>query len=168
MKYLIFCDNSLTIVSESPKETFEAGRALGELLYPGLPIMLKGELGAGKTRFVQGIGNAIGYDRVKSPTFVIMNEYEANVPFLHVDLYRLENEDEIEALGIEEYLKDGFAAAVEWAERWRESPPERLEVEISRVDGEDDAREISFKAFGNRAGRVCEKIKEKLFGGASL
>ena len=80
---------------------------------PACLILLKGELGMGKTRFTQGIGRAVGYDRVKSPTFVIMNEYDAKVPFLHVDLYRLEDEDEIESLGIEEYLDDGFAAAVD-------------------------------------------------------
>ena len=153
----------MSIVSESPKDTFEAGRTLGELLYPGLLIMLKGELGAGKTRFVQGIGNAIGYDRVKSPTFVIMNEYEAAVPFLHVDLYRLENEDEIDALGIEEYLDDGFAAAVEWAERWQSRPEDRLEVEFLYVPGEEESRIISFEVFGAHERELIAAIKEKLF-----
>lgn len=167
MKFLKFCDNSLTIVSESPKDTFVAGRALGELLYPGLLIMLKGELGAGKTCFVQGIGDALGYGRVKSPTFVIMNEYEAKVPFLHVDLYRLENEDEIEALGIEEYLEDGFAAAVEWAERWQNSPEDRLEVEFSPVTGDDAARIISFEIFGAHEKELIAAIKEKLFYGVA-
>ena len=106
MKFLSSCANSFSIISESADDTFLAGRALGESLYPGLLILLKGELGMGKTRFTQGIGRALGYDRVKSPTFVIMNEYDADVPFLHADLYRLEDEDEIESLGIEEYLDD--------------------------------------------------------------
>ena len=114
----------------------------------------------------------MGYDRVKSPTFVIMNEYDADVPFLHADLYRLEDEDEIESLGIEEYLDDGFAAlddgfaaAVEWAERWRERPEERLEVELLPVPGDAEARTLVFEAFGKREAELLAVIKEKLFPG---
>lgn len=165
MKFLSSCANSFSIISESADDTFLAGRALGESLYPGLLILLKGELGMGKTRFTQGIGRALGYDRVKSPTFVIMNEYDADVPFLHADLYRLEDEDEIESLGIEEYLDDGFAAAVEWAERWSERPEERLEVELLPVPGDAEARTIVFEAFGKREAELLAVIKEKLFPG---
>ena len=119
----------------------------------------------GKTRFTQGIGRALGYDRVKSPTFVIMNEYDAKVSFLHVDLYRLEDEGEIESLGIEEYLDGGFAAAVEWAERWRERHEERLEVEFLPVPGDAEARTLVFEAFGKREPALLAEIKEKLFPG---
>lgn len=165
MKFLSSCANSFSIISESADDTFLAGRALGESLYPGLLVLLKGELGMGKTRFTQGIGRALGYDRVKSPTFVIMNEYDADVPFLHADLYRLEDEDEIESLGIEEYLDDGFSAAVEWAERWRERPEERLEVELLPVPGDAEARTLVFEAFGKREAELLAVIKEKLFPG---
>ncbi len=165
MKFLSSCANSFSIISESADDTFLAGRTLGESLYPGLLILLKGELGMGKTRFTQGIGRALGYDRVKSPTFVIMNEYDADVPFLHADLYRLGDEDEIESLGIEEYLDDGFAAAVEWAERWRECPEERLEVELLPVPDDAEARTIVFEAFGKREAELLAVIKEKLFPG---
>lgn len=165
MKFLSSCVNSFSIISESPDDTFSAGRAFGNSLYPGLLILLKGELGMGKTRFTQGIGSAVGYDRVKSPTFVIMNEYDAEVPFLHVDLYRLEDEDEIESLGIEEYLDDGFSAAVEWAERWREHPENRIEVEFLPVPDDAEARMLVFEAFGKREAELLAKIKEKLFPG---
>ena len=165
MKFLSSCANSFSIISESADDTFLAGRALGESLYPGLLILLKGELGMGKTRFTQGIGRAVGYDRVKSPTFVIMNEYDAKVPLLHVDLYRLEDEDEIESLGIDEYLDDGFAAAVEWAERWRERPEERLEVEFLPVPGDAEARTIVFEAFGKREAELLVKMKDKILPG---
>ena len=165
MKFLSSCANSFSIISESPDDTFAAGRALGESLYPGLLILLKGELGMGKTRFTQGIGRAVGHERVKSPTFVIMNEYDAKVPFLHVDLYRLEDEDEIESLGIEEYLDGGFAAAVEWAERWRERPEERLEVEFLPVPGDAEARTIVFEAFGKREAELLVKMKDKILPG---
>ena len=165
MKFLSSCANSFSIISESADDTFLAGRALGESLYPGLLILLKGELGMGKTRFTQGIGRALGYDRVKSPTFVIMNEYDEDVPFLHADLYRLGDEDEIESLGIEEYLDDGFAAAVEWAERWRERPEERLEVELLPVPGDTEARTLFFAAFGKREAELLAVIREKLFPG---
>ena len=165
MKFLSSCANSFSNISESPDDTFAVGRALGESLYPGLLILLKGELGMGKTRFTQGIGRAVGYERVKSPTFVIMNEYDAKVPFLHVDLYRLEDEDEIESLGIEEYLDGGFAAAVEWAERWREHPEERLEVEFLPVPGDAEARTIVFEAFGKREAELLVKMKDKILPG---
>lgn len=165
MKFLSSCANSFSIVSESPDETFLAGCALGESLYPGLLILLKGGLGMGKTRFTQGIGRAVGYDRVKSPTFVIMNEYDADVPFLHVDLYRLEGEGEIESLGIEEYLDDGFSAAVEWAEKWRGRPEKRVEVEFLPVPDNAEARRLAFEAFGKREAELLAEIKEKLFHG---
>lgn len=165
MKFLRSCVNSFSIVSESPDDTFSAGRALGESLYPGLLILLKGGLGMGKTRFTQGIGRAVGCDRVKSPTFVIMNEYDTDVPFLHVDLYRLEDEEQIESLGIEEYLDDGFSAAVEWAERWRGRPESRIEVEFLPVPDDAEARMLVFEAFGKCEAELLTNIKEKLFPG---
>lgn len=165
MRLLKSCVNSFSIISESPDDTFAAGRALGEALYPGLLALLKGGLGMGKTRFVQGIGGAVGYDRVKSPTFVIMNEYDAAVPFLHVDLYRLENEEEVDALGIEEYLDDGFAAAVEWAERWSERPEDRVEIEFLPVPGDENARVLVFEAFGEKETELLVQVKRALFPG---
>ena len=77
----------------------------------------------------------------------------------------LEDEDEIESLGIEEYLDDGFAAAVEWAERWRERPEERLEVELLPVPDDAEARTLVFEAFGKREAELLAVIKEKLFPG---
>ncbi len=163
MKFLTSCCDSLSIKSESGGDTYAAGAALGGALRPGLLILLNGGLGTGKTRFVQGIGAALGYSRVKSPSFVIMNEYAAKVPFLHADLYRLERESEIDALGIEEYLDDGFAAAVEWAEKWRDPPGRALRVIFQTIPGDENSRVITFRATGSREAGLLREIKEKLF-----
>ncbi len=162
MRFLSSCGNSFSVVSESPDDTFDAGRAFGEFLYPGLLILLAGGLGMGKTRFVQGIGKAVGYDRVKSPSFVIMNEYDADVPFLHVDLYRLEDAGEADLLGIEEYLDCGFAAAVEWAERWTDPLKDRIAVRFLPAPGGCDSRELAFKAFGRRETDLLAKVKKRI------
>ncbi|MEG1913063.1 MAG: tRNA (adenosine(37)-N6)-threonylcarbamoyltransferase complex ATPase subunit type 1 TsaE, partial [Cloacibacillus sp.] len=118
MKFHIHSDKTLRVATNCPQETYELGRRLGALAFPGLLVLLNGTLGVGKTKFTQGFGAALGYSRVKSPSFIIMSEYDGPLPMLHADLYRLERSYEAETLGIEEYLEDGFTALVEWAERW--------------------------------------------------
>ena len=147
MRFQRCSDNSFELTTESPDETFAAGRITGGRLCPGMLLLLRGPLGMGKTRFVQGIGDALGFHGVKSPTFIIMREYNGKTPFLHADLYRIEDRDEADSLGIEEYLDDGFAAAVEWAERW-ETPPsaKRIDIEFS---GSGEERRLVFTMRGS-------------------
>ncbi|MCF0247614.1 MAG: tRNA (adenosine(37)-N6)-threonylcarbamoyltransferase complex ATPase subunit type 1 TsaE [Synergistes sp.] len=163
MKFLSFSEDSITIISENDSETFAAGQALGEAAFPGLLILLKGTLGMGKTRLTQGIGAALGISRVKSPTFIIMSEHNGKLPLLHADLYRLEDESEIDALGIEECLDDGFVGVVEWAERWgsvRES--ERIDVEFSPVSESDDARLLKITCLGESPRAAFQKFSKKI------
>ena len=109
----------------SVEETWDLARQLAAELGPGDVICLEGDLGAGKTTFTQGLAAALGVrGRVTSPTFCIVQEHAADpsaggtVPLLvHMDLYRLHGEDDVLAIGWEDYLARGAAIVVEWPER---------------------------------------------------
>ena len=106
------------IVTASPDETAElAARLLREL--PARRVLaLHGDLGSGKTCFVQGLALALGItDYVTSPTFTIVREYAGPRPLVHIDLYRIRSPDELLNLGFEEYLEGPALLAIEWAER---------------------------------------------------
>jgi len=101
----------------SPEETEAAGESLGRRLRIGDLVLLKGELGAGKTTFVRGIARGTGATvPVASPTFQLVRIYPGRLQLAHVDLYRLEKGDELRDLGLEELLEAG-AVVVEWGER---------------------------------------------------
>ena len=111
-------------VTKSAEETVELGKKIGAFLVPNDVVCLTGSLGAGKTTLIQGIAEGIGVkDYVTSPTFIIINEYQGRIPFFHIDLYRLDNIDQIEDLGIEEYFTRGGACVIEWAEKLDELKP---------------------------------------------
>ena len=105
-------------VSRSPSDTWTLARAIVEATHGGLVIALHGDLGSGKTCFVQGLAAALGIRRpITSPTFTVINEYRGSRPLHHVDLYRLHSPDEALAIGFEDYLHSDGITAVEWAER---------------------------------------------------
>ena len=99
--------------------TARLGAALAEILPDGATVALVGTLGAGKTRLVQAIAAAAGVDRrsVVSPTFVLVQEYSGRRRIVHIDAYRLRNEDEFRDLGPDEYFEGGGLVLVEWADR---------------------------------------------------
>jgi len=103
---------------------------------------LHGDLGSGKTCFVQGVARALGVERpVTSPTFVIMNEYRAQRLLVHVDLYRLESVREVEALALDEYTETDGICAVEWAERAGDLlPADAVHVHFANTDCPDERR----------------------------
>ena len=132
----------MEVVTKSAEETVELGRKIGAFLAPNDVIALIGHLGAGKTTLIQGIAQGLEVkDYVTSPTFIIINEYMGRLPFFHVDLYRLEDVDEIEDLGIEEYFDRGGACVVEWAEKLGELRP-KLSHEIKIKIVSENEREI--------------------------
>jgi tRNA threonylcarbamoyladenosine biosynthesis protein TsaE len=106
------------IVSTSgPDETRRVGDRLGPEVQAGDVVLLSGELGAGKTVFVQGVARGLGYEgQVSSKSFVIVGEYAARVKLYHADLYRLEEPEQVEDLGLGEITEDGVLI-VEWPER---------------------------------------------------
>src|SRR5512139_4203467 len=106
----------LIFSSDSPGDTLEIARALGEVLAPGDVVALTGDLGAGKTLFCKGVGEALGVspDRIVSPSFVIVTEHRGRLPLTHVDVYRLDTVREAEEIGLDETLAGEGACVVEW------------------------------------------------------
>ncbi len=104
-------------LSRSEEETREIGRRISSYLREGDILLIRGELGAGKTRLVQGIATGLGIsEHIISPTYTLIREYRGRLPLYHVDLYRLEEKD-LPSLGLEEYLEDDGVICVEWGEK---------------------------------------------------
>ena len=103
----------------SVEETWALAKELAKELKPGDVVCLEGDLGAGKTTFTEGLAAALGVPgRVTSPTFCIVQEHQSpDVLLVHMDLYRLHGEEDVEAIGWEDYLSRGAIIAVEWPER---------------------------------------------------
>ena len=116
-------------VSNSPAETEDLGRLMGERLRLGDVVLLVGELGAGKTTFVRGMAEGTGSKAaVASPTFQLVRIYPGRVQLAHIDLYRVENPAELADLGLEE-LADHGAVVVEWGERLDVDGSALIEIE---------------------------------------
>ncbi len=125
-------------ISRSPEETRRLGRILGKALFKGDVLALSGELGAGKTCFIQGVARGLGVEEsyLASPSFVIMRQYQGRLPFYHIDLYRLSSEEQIDGLGLEEFLEGEGVSAVEWAERApRLFPAQTIRIKIFFLEG---------------------------------
>ncbi len=132
----ILDEHTLDFISHSPAQTRRVGIRLGVLLQAGDLICLEGELGTGKTCLIQGIGQGMGVARpITSPTFTLVAEYRLPPPaptLYHIDLYRLESEDEVLDIGIEDYIFGGGITIVEWADRMINLLPEkRIDIELS-------------------------------------
>ncbi len=129
--------NERVIDLPDAQATQALGKALGEQLPAGSVLLLKGNLGSGKTTLVQGLGAGLGIAEIDSPTFTLINEYtRGRVPLYHVDLYRL-SASEAEALYLETYwegleVKPGIVA-IEWAERLTYLPPAPVELALDYV-----------------------------------
>jgi tRNA threonylcarbamoyladenosine biosynthesis protein TsaE len=151
---------SFTITTRSEAETVSIGQAVGASLQPRDLILLSGELGAGKTRFVEGMTRGIESEaETRSPTFVLVNEYVGRLMLAHCDLYRLSGPEEIGELGLDDYLARDAALAVEWPERARgEFPDEALEIELDFGEGPDD-RVLTATAIGEAAIRLLIAIR---------
>jgi len=103
---------------QSAQDTIALGEKFGALLSPGSILALNGDLGAGKTTFVQGIARGLQiHDPIQSPTFTFLNSYEGILPLFHFDLYRLSKPADFHALGFDEYFYKGGLCVVEWAKR---------------------------------------------------
>lgn len=106
----------MTIVTHSPEETAAFAAEIAEKLNGGETLVLRGGLGAGKTTFTKGLAKALGISRnVVSPTFTLVREYEeGRLKLYHFDLYRIEDEGELEELGLDEYFRDDSVVVIEW------------------------------------------------------
>ena len=129
----------------SVEETWELARRFAQELESGDVVCLEGDLGAGKTTFVQALASAMGVPgRVTSPTFCIVQEHAGSRLLVHMDLYRLHDESDVEAIGWEDYLAQGAILAVEWPERAGSLvPADAKRVVFRHLDGEE-CRAIEF------------------------
>jgi len=135
---------TLDYKSKSPDDTFSLGKRIGQNLVGGEIILLTGDLGAGKTLFTKGLAQGIGIDdqtKVLSPSFTLVNIYRAKLDIIHIDLYRLEN-DEIFELGLEDYMDRDHIMVVEWAQKATDFfKGDLIEVNIEYLD--ESSRKIS-------------------------
>jgi tRNA threonylcarbamoyladenosine biosynthesis protein TsaE len=128
----------LQLGTASPEETRELGESVGGVLRPGDVVSLTGDLGAGKTTFVQGAARALGAtDPVLSPTFLLVREYAARIPIFHLDVYRLERVQDVMDLGFEELVDRRGVVFIEWGDAIEAMlPPEHIQIELTIPDGE--------------------------------
>ena len=120
--------------SFSAEETYALGKKLGEEAKPGAVYCLSGDLGVGKTVFTKGFAVGLGVtETVNSPTFTIVQVYNGRLPFYHFDVYRIEEPEEMEEIGYEDYFYGEGACMIEWAELIEELIPENaVKVRISK------------------------------------
>lgn len=133
-------------ITRSDAETKQRGELLAKTLHGGAIVALYGELGAGKTTFVQGLANGLGIKkRIISPTFIIVRTYKMGIRnFYHIDLYRVETQQGVEGLGLDEILSDKDSiVAIEWAEKLGSLlPKKRIDINFEYLS--DDKRRITF------------------------
>lgn len=157
--------SNLTITTTSPDGTRDVARCVASSVRAGDVIALQGELGAGKTVFVQGLAAGLHVaGRVTSPTFVIMRRHQTpseipadNPPVLyHVDAYRLSSGNELLDMGLDDWLEDGVVA-VEWAQNVLDAlPPDRLDISFSSAA---ESRIMAMSARGPRAAELLEQLR---------
>jgi tRNA threonylcarbamoyladenosine biosynthesis protein TsaE len=137
--------------TRSVDETRALAGALAQLAMPGDLVLLAGDLGAGKTAFVQGFGRALGVDEpITSPTFTLAQRYDGARVVHHLDAYRLDQLHEVLDLGLEELLDEGGVVLVEWGEAVLPAvPADYLQVQLTFGEG-DDERQLRFRPVGPR------------------
>lgn len=162
---------ALDVISHSPEQTRKIGALLGRALERGSVILLGGMIGSGKTTFAQGLALGLRVTTpVTSPTFTIVSEHRGRdardhpVRIYHIDLYRLEEDEDMFSFGFEEYLDDPDAVTIiEWPERARlHLPEDHLFVELTDVA--DTKRSIAFIPRDERYMPVMESLKREMAG----
>lgn len=154
---------SFSIFTHSKEETQRVASSLSTLLHEGQVILLEGDLGAGKTTFVGGVGKALGIEEtIASPTFNILKCYfDARPPMYHIDAYRLEGQN-IE-LGLEEFIEGDGICLIEWPQYIEPLlPMEYLKISFYHVEG--DKRKLVFEGIGKEYVSVVEKLEAKING----
>ena len=156
--------SSWSIVSNGESYTLALGKKLGQLLQQPTLILLQGDLGAGKTVFARGIARGLGVDPeipITSPTFTLMNHYQARLDLYHFDLYRLSDPDELIELGFDDYAFGSGVALVEWPEKLNDPETPGLWVNLKRIDAE--RREIEFSLQGEGNEELLVALQKSLY-----
>ena len=157
---------NIEITTENQNKTMQIAQKIAKQLSKGDIIVLTGELGAGKTKFVEGFLEYFGLqDEISSPTFNIVNEYNSDkVNIYHFDVYRLEDIDEFYAIGGEEYFEKGICL-IEWGEIIQEIlPKDYIQIIFKKDTLDENKRLLEFKVFGNSQKYInlLENLKEEL------
>ena len=156
----------INIKTLSIGETQDLSQKIGNLIKQPLIIALIGDLGCGKTAFVQGLAKGLevpdGY-YITSPTFTLINEYPGRHPLVHVDLYRLDDIDGLEDIGLDEMLHGQAVLSIEWADKLSDGlPAEHLLVTLEIID--DDCRTVGLKATGHNVVNLIKALEYVLSG----
>ena len=153
------------IHTQSPEQTQAVGQLIGEYAQEGDIFLLSGELGTGKTCLTQGIAVGLGVPGyVRSPTFVLMTQYQGRLRLHHMDLYRLEGSFQAWDLGIEEQLTSNDVCVIEWADRASDIfPEESLWIYLTHNQN-NDSRNITFYSQSSKYESIISKLKQINFG----
>ena len=149
----------MELIVTAVEETYKIGELLGALVNSGDIICLIGDLGTGKTHLTKGIAKGLGIeDHITSPTFTIVNEYTGRFKLNHFDVYRVNDPDEIEAIGFDEYIFSDAVSIIEWANYIEELIPEgNLTITIEKLPNlSDNHRKISFQYTDKRYDYIKE------------
>jgi len=144
------------IVTKNEEETMQIAENFESEKFAGMVICLEGELGSGKTVFVQGFARALGIEEtVTSPTFTLVKEYSGEMTLFHMDVYRLK--EECQTVGFDDYFNKNAVSIIEWADLICEClPEERLEIEFRIVD--ENTRVLIFKPYGKIYEDLCSAV----------
>lgn len=152
--------SSWDIISYSPDQTRQLGELVGRACGETLALLLEGDLGSGKTSFVQGVARGLDVPPevpVNSPTYTLMNQYQGRTAVFHFDLYRLGSSDELIELDFDSYLFGQGVTIVEWAGLVERQNVQGVLVELVYGEGED-VRELKFSALGPEGEQVLQTV----------
>jgi len=157
-------NHKFQITTHSVTETQKLGQTLGAGIQQAVIIALTGDLGSGKTAFVQGLARGLDVSEkyyITSPTFTLVNEYPGRHPLFHVDLYRIEHAPELEEIGLDEILQEDAVIAIEWAERLSgETLSSHLALRLKMIS--ENTRRIDIFAYGHQAGNLLKALEIQL------
>jgi tRNA threonylcarbamoyladenosine biosynthesis protein TsaE len=154
---------ALVLATGSPEETRAMARSLAGFLGPRDVVSLTGDLGAGKTTFVQGAAEGLNVtEPVLSPTFTLVRRYRGTLPVYHLDVYRLERLQEALDVGLDEILDEGAVVFIEWGDAIDPLlPPEHLQVELT-LPAEGDRRQFELTWFGRSWAERIDRLAQAL------
>jgi tRNA threonylcarbamoyladenosine biosynthesis protein TsaE len=148
------------------QETQKLGKTIGQWIKLPLVIGLSGDLGSGKTAFVQGLAEGLEVPDeyyITSPTFTLVNEYPGRFPLIHIDLYRLDGIHDFEDIGLDELMYDQAVIAIEWAEKMsHQLPDDHLAMTFEITN--DNGRKISLNAVGHSIVNLTKPLDESILG----
>jgi tRNA threonylcarbamoyladenosine biosynthesis protein TsaE len=155
----------MELTTHSPDKTLSLGKNLGKMIKAGTIFALKGDLGSGKTTFVQGLAKGLDVSEkyyITSPTFTLINEYPGRYRFFHIDLYRIEDPFELEELGFHEIINSDNVTAIEWADKLVDDFTSEY-IDIKFVILDDVTRKINIAAHGQENINLIKKLKAMIY-----